>query len=109
MKRYVTLTMLLVICIITAIFQLSGGYSDAIHSVAIHSGLNLHPLVVGDSISSLIVLIWGVVLTVRAKQWKWMVAILCTTYIGAGIYAIYSLLQEYRQHTEYAKRLSTER
>ena len=105
MKRYLALVLLLAICILTVFFQLGGGYSEAIHSVATHRGLNLQPMVVGDSISSLVALIWGVILTIRAKQWKWMLAILFTTYIGAGIYAIYSLIQEYRQRSEHAKML----
>lgn len=107
MIRRLPLILLLAVCIATLFFQLNGGYAQNIHLSTVRHVVMPPMMALATSIGSGIALLLGVVLTARKKQWKWMLGIIFTTYIGAAIYVIYSFVQEYRQYTKMSEPTTT--
>jgi hypothetical protein len=97
MKQRLPYIGLLIVCLVVILLELSGGYAanvNAVHTVKAGTLFMITPpLGMSVSVLSLVAMIYGVILAILHKQWKWMVLLLLTSYIGAIVYTVFSLIR----------------
>jgi hypothetical protein len=92
-KRWLYIV-LLVLCLLTIALQVSGGLEQslqAVHHVTPGKIVVPGPRALIIDITSFISWILGIILTIRGRQWKWMMLVAFTSYAGGTLYALRSL------------------
>jgi hypothetical protein len=112
MKRQWYIALLLALCVTIIILQVSGGFAETIQTIQhVTPGTIVMPgtraLII--DILAFCAWIWGMVITARARQWKWFWLVFLTCYLGGCIYASFILLSRgKRQRGEEKPTLATE-
>ncbi|MBX5458516.1 MAG: hypothetical protein IRZ31_16615 [Thermogemmatispora sp.] len=103
MKRQWTIVFLLVICTTVIVLQLSGGFAESMQAIkhAMPGTIAVPgPRALIIDVLSFVAWVWGLVLTARARRWRWLALILVTGYIGGCLYSLVTLFRKVRGESD---------
>lgn len=87
---------LLLLCIVTIILQGMGlpAYLESVRTTDLGTSPPLPPTMSVAAVTSFVAWIWGLVLTIRQKRWKWVIGCFFLSYMAVGLFAAMRLLRE---------------